>query len=140
MVAPPPSCSSLLRCYSFRRNCVGSGITSTSKQVTECVTASISKHPTKERTMKAVRYDRYGSSDVLRYEEAARPVAGPGQVLVKVAATSFNPVDAGIRGGYLSDVYEISFPHIPGVDVAGTVAELGAGVQGWTVGDAVVAF
>jgi len=90
--------------------------------------------------MKAVRYDRYGSSDVLRYEEAARPVAGPGQVLVKVAATSFNPVDAGIRGGYLSDVYEISFPHIPGVDVAGTVAELGAGVQGWTVGDAVVAF
>lgn len=90
--------------------------------------------------MKAVRYHRYGGSDVLRYEEAPRPVPGPGQVLVKVAATSFNPVDAGIRGGYLSDVYEISFPHIPGVDVAGTIAELGDGVQGWKVGDAVVAF
>ena len=90
--------------------------------------------------MKAVRFHRYGGSDVLRYEDAPRPVPGPGQVLVKVAATSFNPVDAGIRGGYLSEVYKISFPHIPGVDVAGTIAELGAGVQGWTVGDAVVAF
>ncbi|OMC57239.1 NADPH:quinone reductase [Mycobacterium sp. IS-836] len=90
--------------------------------------------------MKAVRYHRYGDSDVLRYEEAPRPVPGPRQVLVKVAATSFNPVDAGIRGGYLSEVYEISFPHIPGVDVAGTIAELGDGVQRWNVGDAVVAF
>ena len=90
--------------------------------------------------MRAVRYHRYGDSDVLKYEEAPRPVPGPQQVLVKVAATSFNPVDAGIRGGYLSDVYEISFPHIPGVDVAGTVAELGDQVQGWSIGDAVVAF
>lgn len=90
--------------------------------------------------MKAVRYHEYGDSDVLRYEEAPRPVPGPGQVLVKVAATSFNPVDAGIRGGYLAEVYTISFPHIPGVDVAGTVAEIGEGVTGWNVGDAVVAF
>jgi NADPH:quinone reductase-like Zn-dependent oxidoreductase len=90
--------------------------------------------------MKAVRYHRYGGSDVLQYEEAPRPVPGPRQVLVKVAATSFNPVDAGIRGGYLSEVYKISFPHIPGVDVAGTIAELGDGVQGWNVGDGVVAF
>lgn len=90
--------------------------------------------------MKAVRYHRYGGSDVLAYEHAPRPVAGPQQVLIKVAATSFNPVDAGIRGGYLAQVYEISFPHIPGVDVAGTIAEIGAGVAGWNVGDAVVAF
>jgi len=90
--------------------------------------------------MKAVRYHRYGGSDVLAYEEAPRPVPGPQQVLVKVAATSFNPVDAGIRGGYLAEVYEVAFPHTPGVDVAGTVAEIGEGVQGWNVGDAVVAF
>lgn len=90
--------------------------------------------------MKAVRYHRYGNSDVLQYEETSRPVPGPGQVLVKVAATSFNPVDAGIRGGYLAEVYRIDFPHIPGVDVAGTIAELGEQVQGWSVGDAVVAF
>jgi len=90
--------------------------------------------------MKAVRYHEYGGSDVLRYEEAPRPVPGPGQVLVKVAATSFNPVDAGIRGGYLAEVYQVSFPHVPGVDVAGTIAELGEQVRGWSVGDAVVAF
>ncbi len=90
--------------------------------------------------MKAVRYHEYGDSDVLRYEQAPRPVPGPQQVLVKVAATSFNPVDPGIRGGYLAEVYNVSFPHIPGVDVAGTIAELGEAVQGWNVGDAVVAF
>jgi NADPH:quinone reductase-like Zn-dependent oxidoreductase len=90
--------------------------------------------------MKAVRYHRYGDSDVLQYEDAPRPVPGRGQVLVKVAATSFNPVDAGIRGGYLAEVYKISFPHIPGVDVAGTIAEVGDGVNGWNIGDAVVAF
>ncbi|MEW5809222.1 MAG: NADP-dependent oxidoreductase [Actinomycetota bacterium] len=90
--------------------------------------------------MKAVRYHQYGASDVLRYEEAPRPVPGPDQVLVEVAATSFNPVDAGIRGGYLAEVYQVRFPHIPGVDVAGTIAEIGAGVTGWHVGDAVVAF
>jgi NADPH:quinone reductase-like Zn-dependent oxidoreductase len=90
--------------------------------------------------MKAVLYHRYGGSEVLQYDEAPRPVPGQRQVLVKVAATSFNPVDAGIRGGYLSAVYKISFPHVPGVDVAGTIAELGEQVQGWNVGDAVVAF
>lgn len=88
--------------------------------------------------MKAVQYHRYGGSEVLQYEEVERPVPGPGQVLVRVAATSFNPVDAGIRGGYLSEVYAISFPHTPGVDVAGTVAGLGEGVTGWKIGDAVV--
>jgi NADPH:quinone reductase-like Zn-dependent oxidoreductase len=90
--------------------------------------------------MKALFYRQYGGSEVLEYDDAPRPVPGPRQVLVKVAATSFNPVDAGIRGGYLSEVYAITFPHIPGVDVAGTIAELGDDVQGWNVGDAVVAF
>ncbi len=88
--------------------------------------------------MRAVRYHRYGDSDVLQYEDIERPAPGRGQVVVKVAATSFNPVDAGIRGGYLSEVYAIAFPHIPGVDVAGTVSDIGAGVHGWDVGDEVV--
>ena len=90
--------------------------------------------------MKAVRYHEYGDSEVLRYEDAPRPVPGPAQVLVEVAATSFNPVDAGIRGGYLEQVYPVSFPHVPGVDVAGTIVDIPAGVTGWAVGDAVVAF
>jgi NADPH:quinone reductase-like Zn-dependent oxidoreductase len=88
--------------------------------------------------MKALLYDRYGGSDVLRYDDIERPTPGPGQVQVKVAATSFNPVDAGIRGGYLSEVYKITFPHVPGVDVAGTISEIGDDVTGWSVGDAVI--
>jgi NADPH:quinone reductase-like Zn-dependent oxidoreductase len=88
--------------------------------------------------MKAVLYRRYGDSDVLEYGDIERPAPGPGQVVVKVSATSFNPVDAGIRGGYLSEVFPIAFPHVPGIDVAGTIAELGDGVADWNIGDAVV--
>ena len=90
--------------------------------------------------MKAVRYYRYGGSDVLEYEEAARPVPAPGQVLVEVAGTSFNPVDAAIRAGYLQQVFPVTLPHVPGIDVAGTVAGLGAGAGNRQVGEAVVAF
>ncbi|MDF2708598.1 MAG: NADPH:quinone reductase [Nonomuraea muscovyensis] len=90
--------------------------------------------------MKAVRYHRYGDSDVLTYEEADRPVPGAGQVLVRVAGTSFNPVDAAIRAGYLQQVFPLVLPHVPGIDVAGTVTELGPDVSGWNAGDAVVAF
>ncbi|WP_158896361.1 alcohol dehydrogenase catalytic domain-containing protein, partial [Amycolatopsis anabasis] len=90
--------------------------------------------------MKAVRYHQYGGSDVLVYEEAERPTPSEGQVLVQVAGTTFNPADIGIRTGALREVFAVEFPHIPGIDVAGTVAELGDGVDGWRVGDAVVAF
>lgn len=89
--------------------------------------------------MKALYYRTYGDSDVLEFDELPRPVPGPSQMLVKVAGAGFNPVDAGIRGGYLSQVYAITFPHIPGVDVAGTIVELGDEVEGWNVGDDVLA-
>ncbi|MFE3173001.1 NADP-dependent oxidoreductase [Amycolatopsis sp. NPDC059090] len=90
--------------------------------------------------MKAVRYHRYGGSEVLAFEEAERPAPAEGQVLVKVAGTSFNPVDLGIRAGGLQEVFPLAFPHIPGVEVAGTIAELGPRTEGRQVGDAVVAF
>ena len=90
--------------------------------------------------MKAVRYHAYGDSDVLAYEDADRPVAGAGQVVVQMAATAFNPVDAAIRAGFLQQVFPVSFPHIPNFDLAGIIAEVGEGVDGWKTGDAVVAF
>ena len=90
--------------------------------------------------MKAVRYHSYGDSDVLVYEDADRPVAGAGQVVVKVAGTAFNPVDVAIRAGFLQEVFPVALPHIPNFDVAGVIAEIGAGVRGWNAGDAVVAF
>jgi NADPH:quinone reductase-like Zn-dependent oxidoreductase len=90
--------------------------------------------------MKAMRYHSYGDSGVLVYEEADRPVAGTGQVVVEVAGAAFNPVDAAIRAGFLQQVFPVSFPHVPNFDVSGVIADVGAGVSGWSTGDAVVAF
>jgi NADPH:quinone reductase-like Zn-dependent oxidoreductase len=90
--------------------------------------------------MKAVRYHSYGDSDVLVYETADRPAAGTGQVVVKVAGTAFNPVDVPIRMGILQEVFPVALPHVPNFDVAGVIDEVGDGVSGWRVGDAVVAF
>lgn len=90
--------------------------------------------------MKAVRFHEFGSPEVLRVEETATPQPGPGEVLVRTAGTTFNLVDDGIRGGYLQGPFPVSLPHIPGVEVAGTVDALGAGVEGLTVGDEVVGF
>jgi len=90
--------------------------------------------------MKAVRYHSYGDSDVLVYEDADRPAAGPGQVVVRVAGAAFNPVDAAIRAGFMRQAFPVTFPYIPNFDVSGVVAETGEGVTGWSAGDAVVAF
>ncbi|MDX6653634.1 MAG: hypothetical protein QOH18_335, partial [Solirubrobacterales bacterium] len=77
--------------------------------------------------MKAVRFHEYGAPDVLREEEIERPSPGPGEALIRVAASSFNAVDAGIRSGARQGPFPVTLPHIPGVDVAGTVEELGDG-------------
>ena len=90
--------------------------------------------------MKAVRYHSYGDSGVLVYEDAGRPEAGPGQVVVKVAGAAFNPVDVAIRAGFVQQVFPVTLPHIPNFDVAGVIGEVGEGVSGWSAGDAVVAF
>jgi NADPH:quinone reductase-like Zn-dependent oxidoreductase len=79
--------------------------------------------------VKAVRFHEYGDAGVLRYEDADLPRPGPGQVLVRVAATAFNPVDTWFRSGIIDQVFPVSFPHTLGLDLAGTLAELGPGVQ-----------
>jgi NADPH:quinone reductase-like Zn-dependent oxidoreductase len=91
-------------------------------------------------TMKAVRFHEYGDPGVLRHEDVEQPVPGPGEVRLRVAASAFNPVDDGIRGGYLRDVFPVALPHTPGVEVAGTVDALGDGVDAVAVGDAVIGF
>jgi len=90
--------------------------------------------------MKAVRFHEYGDPDVLRYEDVEQPVPGAGQVRLRVAGSAFNPVDDGIRGGYLQGPFPVTLPHTPGMDVSGTVDALGDGVINVTVGDAVIAF
>ncbi|MEV0407076.1 NADP-dependent oxidoreductase [Actinoallomurus sp. NPDC050550] len=90
--------------------------------------------------MKAVRFHEYGDPDVLRYEDAEQPVPGAGRVRIRVAATSFNSVDANIRGGFMQGPIPVELPHTPGLDVAGTVDALGEGVDGIAVGDEVIGF
>jgi len=58
--------------------------------------------------MKAVRFHEHGGADVLRYEDVEQPVPGAGEVRLRVAATSFNPVDGGIRGGYLQGPFPVT--------------------------------
>lgn len=90
--------------------------------------------------MRAVRFHEYGEPEVLRHEDVAVPVPGAGQVRIRVAATTFNPVDDGIRGGWLQGPFPVVLPHTPGIEVAGWVDALGAEVTGWQVGDEVVGF
>jgi len=86
-------------------------------------------------TMKAVRIHEFGGREVLKYEDAPRPKAGRGEILVKVAAAGVNPVDAMVRRGGLRS----TLPFTPGHDLAGTVEEVGPGVEGFAKGEAVYA-
>ena len=90
--------------------------------------------------MKAIRFHQYGDADVLHYEDVETPRPGSGEVRVRVAGTSFNGVDATIRAGNMQGPMPLELPHVPGLDVAGTVDALGEGVRGLQVGDAVVGF
>jgi NADPH:quinone reductase-like Zn-dependent oxidoreductase len=89
--------------------------------------------------MKAMVVHQYGGPEVLKFEDYPDPVPGPGEVLVRVAATSVNPFDYKRRAGLMKDFYPIQFPGVIGVDIAGTVVKMGPGVEGFSVGDQVFA-
>lgn len=88
--------------------------------------------------MKAVQLHGYGDVDQLAYEDVPAPKPGPGEVLVKVAVTSVNPIDWKIRKGDLKAVMPLRFPVILGRDVAGEVVESGANVSKWKPGQKVM--
>jgi len=90
-------------------------------------------------SMKAVRIHAYGGADVLAYEDAPRPTAGDGEVLVRVHATSVNPFDCAVRAGYMSAYLNYTLPVILGTDVSGIVEEVGSGVTTFKRGDSVYA-
>ena len=89
--------------------------------------------------MKAIVVHQYGGPEVLKFEEYPDPVPGSGEVLVRVAAASVNPIDYKRRAGLTKDFYPLQFPGLIGVDVSGTVVKLGPGVEGFSVGDRVFA-
>jgi NADPH:quinone reductase-like Zn-dependent oxidoreductase len=88
--------------------------------------------------MKAVVLHEYGGPDKLKYEDVPDPVANEGQVVVRMAATSVNPIDYKMRSGAAKDHFPLEFPAILGRDIAGIVRELGPGVTQFKPGDKVM--
>ncbi len=90
--------------------------------------------------MKAVTINRYGSIDVLEYSEIEKPQITPNQLLVKIQATSINPVDWKIRQGQLQLLSGFNFPIVLGCDLSGVVLEVGEKVENFEPGDEIYTF
>jgi NADPH:quinone reductase-like Zn-dependent oxidoreductase len=89
--------------------------------------------------MKAVVIHQHGSTDVLKYEDVVQPTIRRNQLLVRVRATSVNPLDWKLRKGMLKLLTSFRLPFILGSDVAGDVVAIGDTVTEFKVGDAVYA-
>ena len=89
-----------------------------------------------DATMKAIIINEYGDNSVVHHADVARPQAGAGEVLVKIHAAGVNPVDWKIRDG-AGQRMGMTLPIHLGGEIAGTIAQLGDGVTGFEVGDAV---
>lgn len=88
--------------------------------------------------MRAALCKQFGGPDVITVETIEDPRPGPGEAVIRVSAVALNFLDTlMIRGKYQ---YKIEPPFSPGVEAAGTVAELGPGVEGLKIGDRVLAF
>jgi NADPH:quinone reductase-like Zn-dependent oxidoreductase len=89
--------------------------------------------------MRAAVIHSYGGPEELKWEEFPDPVPADGEVLLKTIATSINPVDLRMRSGGEKTRVSLSFPAILGLDIAGTVEQVGAGVESPAIGDTVFA-
>ncbi len=88
--------------------------------------------------MRAAQINEYGDADVLQFTtDADKPTAGAGQVLVEVHAASVNPFDYKVRAGQTQQIAQLTFPATLGGDFAGTIVEIGDGVNGFEVGQEV---
>ena len=90
--------------------------------------------------MKAVVINRYGTPDVLEYQDMEKPAIKPDQLLVQVRATSVNPVDWKVRQGHLQLLSGFKFPLVMGSDLSGVVVEVGSQVTTFQPGDEVYTF
>ena len=95
-------------------------------------------------SMKVAQYDRYGDArDVLKIVSAKIPEPGPDELLIRVTASSVNPIDCALRRGYGRAFFEsragVTLPIRPGRDIAGEVVRMGPAVKGFSAGDAVYA-
>lgn len=83
--------------------------------------------------MWAIQIDEHGGPEVLQWRELPDPVAGPGQVVAEVRAAGLNFIDTYQRSG----LYQVTLPHVLGLEGAGTVVAVGDGVDRLAVGDRV---
>ncbi|MCA9705292.1 MAG: alcohol dehydrogenase catalytic domain-containing protein, partial [Myxococcales bacterium] len=90
--------------------------------------------------MRAAIIRRYGRPEVLEIGEVEAPTPGPTQLLVRMRASSVNPVDCGIRSGALRLFIPQRLPKVLGIDYAGVVEAVGEQVEGFAVGDEVFGF
>lgn len=89
--------------------------------------------------MKVIEFQEYGSPGVLRLAEREKPQAGEGMALVRVRAAGVNPADIKWRAGMFKAHVPLSFPHVPGYDIAGVVAAIGPGSSQFAIGQRVFA-
>jgi NADPH2:quinone reductase len=87
--------------------------------------------------VKALAATGYGPPENLRIIDLPVPLAGPGQIQVRIRATTINPTDLRVITGEYKDMLPVEFPYVPGNDFAGTVTAVGAGVSNYQVGDEV---
>ena len=88
--------------------------------------------------MKAVVLPEYGGPELLQVREVPEPKPGAGQIELRVAAASLNPVDWKQRSGAIHKYFPVEFPAILGRDASGTVVQVGPGVTSLRVGDQVL--
>lgn len=91
----------------------------------------------RENQVKAISYDQFGGPEVLQHVELPLAPLAAGQIRVDLRAASVIPGDTKVRAGLLRAIFAVSLPKIPGRDGAGIVAEIGADVTGFSVGDEV---
>jgi NADPH:quinone reductase-like Zn-dependent oxidoreductase len=86
--------------------------------------------------MRAILFHQHGGPEVLEYTDFPTPEPQEGELLIHIRAAALNQLDLWVRKGWPG--IKLALPHIPGADGAGSVAGLGAGVEGWREGERVV--
>jgi len=89
-------------------------------------------------TMKAVRIHAFSGPEELRYEDAPRPVAKAGEVLIQIHASAVNPADWKFRSGFFGKGAPL--PLVLGFGFSGVIEALGEGVTRWKAGDEVYGY
>jgi NADPH:quinone reductase-like Zn-dependent oxidoreductase len=90
--------------------------------------------------MKAIQINQYGGEDLLQVVDVQKPKAGKEQVVVRVIAATFNPIDVKLTSGNMRQIMPLQFPFVPGNDFSGVVDSVGEGVKEYKPGDEVFGY